>query len=288
MRKRNIYFISGFTVLILLTGILFGFKEPQESFPEKVKVSLRVIGHQLLLTYNDSTSLVLPIVEINENKFQLSFENEFSIEPENLVSIIESVLNKASLPANYLVEVKQCSTQEVVYSYEMTRTVEKSLIPCFGRVLEKDCYVVELHFTDRSSSFSNNQVVLISLMLLVFLLVTYFYFKSKSKEEIEKSESKYEPIGCFKFYPYQNKLVKAAVEISLSKKECELLSIFIASPNQIIKREELMKRVWEDHGVIVGRSLDTYISKLRKKLKEDTSIKLTNVHGVGYKLELKI
>ena len=83
----------------------------------------------------------------------------------------------------------------------MTRTVEKSLIPGFGRVLEKDCYVVELHFTDRSSSFSNNQVVLISLMLLVFLLVTYFYFKSKSKEEIEKSESKYEPIGCFKFYP---------------------------------------------------------------------------------------
>ena len=103
MRKRNICFISGFTVLILLTGILFGFKEPQESFSEKVKVSLRVIGHQLLLTNNDSTSLVLPIVEITENKFQLSFENEFSIEPENLVSIIESVLNKSSLPANYLV-----------------------------------------------------------------------------------------------------------------------------------------------------------------------------------------
>jgi len=49
-----------------------------------------------------------------------------------------------------------------------------------------------------------------------------------------------------------------------------------------------MKKVWEDNGVFVGRSLDTYISKLRKKLKDDDSIKLTNVHGVGYKLEVKL
>jgi DNA-binding response OmpR family regulator len=48
-----------------------------------------------------------------------------------------------------------------------------------------------------------------------------------------------------------------------------------------------MKRVWEDNGVFVGRSLDTYISKLRKKLLADDAIKLTNIHGVGYKLEIK-
>ena len=72
----------------------------------------------------------------------------------------------------------------------------------------------------------------------------------------------------------------------MSKKECELLAILIAHPNQIVKREVLTKKVWEDNGVIVGRSLDTYISKLRKKLKDDESIKITNVHGVGYKLEV--
>ena len=66
----------------------------------------------------------------------------------------------------------------------------------------------------------------------------------------------------------------------------ELLTIFVGRPNQVIKRDELIKRVWEDHGVFVGRSLDTYISKLRKKIKEDPSLKLTNIHGVGYKLEV--
>ena len=94
-------------------------------------------------------------------------------------------------------------------------------------------------------------------------------------------------IGSFNFYPEQNKLVKQATEISLSKKECEILAIFVARPNEIIKRDELTKTVWEDNGVIVGRSLDTYISKLRKKLQSDNSIKLTNVHGVGYKLEIE-
>ena len=57
-------------------------------------------------------------------------------------------------------------------------------------------------------------------------------------------------------------------------------------PNQIIKREELTKKVWEDNGVFVGRSLDTYISKLRKKLQDDDSIQLINIHGIGYKLEV--
>ena len=86
--------------------------------------------------------------------------------------------------------------------------------------------------------------------------------------------------------PKRNKLIKEAIEISLSKKECELLTIFMEQPNQLIKRDELTKKVWEDHGVFVGRSLDTYVSKLRNKLKEDTSVRLINIHGVGYKLEI--
>jgi hypothetical protein len=91
---------------------------------------------------------------------------------------------------------------------------------------------------------------------------------------------------CIPAITFLSNNVKKATEISLSKKECELLAIFVAHPNQIIKREDLMKQVWEDNGVFVGRSLDTYISKLRKKLQTDESIKLTNVHGVGYKLEV--
>ena len=136
-------------------------------------------------------------------------------------------------------------------------------------------------------SMSRSQWFLIMLFSsVVLLLIEWIHHKRKVHSEQKTNTLEYERLGSFRFYPDQNKLVKEAEEINLSKKECELLSIFIMRPNEIIKRDELTKRVWEDNGVIVGRSLDTYISKLRKKLKDDTNIKLTNVHGVGYKLEV--
>ena len=55
--------------------------------------------------------------------------------------------------------------------------------------------------------------------------------------------------------------------------------------NTIIYREQLQKDVWENEGVIVTRSLDVFISKLRKKLEKDPAIRIVNVHGKGYKLE---
>ena len=122
------------------------------------------------------------------------------------------------------------------------------------------------------------------------MLFALFYTRNRDAKKLKPAEELNDLnttiLGRFHFYPQQNKLVREAVEITLSKKECELLEIFVAKPNQIIKREELTKKVWEDNGVFVGRSLDTYISKLRKKLQDDENIKLTNVHGVGYKLEI--
>ncbi|MEN0056487.1 MAG: helix-turn-helix domain-containing protein [Mucilaginibacter sp.] len=57
--------------------------------------------------------------------------------------------------------------------------------------------------------------------------------------------------------------------------------MFAQAPNEIIDRNRLQKEVWEDEGVIVGLSLDTFISKLRKKLENDPSVKLVSIHGKG-------
>lgn len=287
MGKRRIYLYSGVLVLVFITWM---FSEPQnshETFSERVKVSLRDVGHQLLLANKDSTSLVLPVVTLDETKYRLSFQSQLSFEPSNIVSIVESSFQKAKLPSDYTVEVIQCVDQEVAYSYGVKNSKDSSIIPCRGRVLPENCYTIEVRFTNKNTAFFSKQMLLYILLGSVFLfLLEYLFHKKKQSKLPEKNNEHYDAIGIFQFYPEQNKLVKEAVEISLSRKECELLIIFIAQPNQIIKRDELTKRVWEDHGVIVSRSLDTYISKLRKKLKDDSSIKITNVHGVGYKLEI--
>ena len=257
----------------------------KDEFSGRVKIALRSAGNQLLLTNNDSTSLVLPVMALTDSKYKLSFEAPVSLEPNSLVSVIETSFKKSVLPKKYRVEVINCVDEEVAYSYEMSNEKESTIIPCLERVLPKACYIIEVQFTGLLPSKFNGQTIIIIIGTLI--LLTLMIIKFRSKHKIRSQESKaYTKIGAYKFYADQNKLIKEAVEISLSQKECELLEIFVSRPNEVIKRDELSKRVWEDKGVIVGRSLDTYISKLRKKLKDDNSIQLINVHGVGYKLEV--
>ena len=287
MNRIKIYIYSTLIALILFGWVFSDSNERNEDFPETVKVALREVGNQLLLSDKDSTSLVLPIIEIDKNEFKLSFQNQLSFEPTVLVSTIKNVFEKADLPKYYRVEVVQCLDDEVAYSFLKKNQSEKDIIPCAGRFLPNNCYFIEVKFTNNFTLFFSKQILF---FLLLFVIVIFFLdFKLSTKKQVEepiKIDATDIKIGVFQFYPDQNELVKQATEINLSKKECESLAIFVENPNQIIKRDELTKRVWEDHGVFVGRSLDTYISKLRKKLKDDENIKLTNVHGVGYKLEV--
>lgn len=152
--------------------------------------------------------------------------------------------------------------------------------------MPQKCYTIEVRFLEKVTT-SNNKLFWIVLLIGSLILAFIFIPKRKKIKVPNPLNENSISLGKFKFYPEENKLMVEAIEISLSKKEVELLSLFIENPNKIIKREELSKKVWEDHGVFVGRSLDTYISKLRKKLSDDESIKLTNVHGIGYVLEVK-
>lgn len=279
MGKRVAFYLVVFIAALQLVSCNI-----TNDFSDNVKVVLRNVGHELLLINKDTTSLVLPIKELDANIYEITFQNSLQIEPDSLVKVVKRNFHKAKLPQNYRVEVKQCSSDEVAYSYEMKRREENAIVPCKGRLLPNNCYLLEVHFLEKEE---NNLFFFYGLLLLVFSVGIAFFIKKRGKNRIEGIDVNNSlNLGIFEFYPEQNKLIKASVEIPLSKKECELLELFISQPNQVIKREELMKKIWEDNGVIVGRSLDTYVSKLRKKLKEDRSIKITNIHGVGYKLEI--
>ncbi|HYG20682.1 MAG TPA: response regulator transcription factor [Ohtaekwangia sp.] len=72
--------------------------------------------------------------------------------------------------------------------------------------------------------------------------------------------------------------------ITLTNKETKLLKLFCAHKNKVLDRDSIQKAIWEDEGYFVGRSMDVFISRLRKLLRDDPSVSLVNVHGVGYKL----
>jgi DNA-binding response OmpR family regulator len=73
---------------------------------------------------------------------------------------------------------------------------------------------------------------------------------------------------------------------SLTKKEVQILKLLFKFKNQVLPREVILNTVWGQDDYFVGRSLDVFITKLRKYLKADESIVILNIHGVGFKLEL--
>jgi hypothetical protein len=272
-------------VVIIMIKVLPSSNMHADDFSKRAKISLREVGNQLLLANQDATSLILPVKRKDDLRFELSFQNALSITPDSLVMIVRDNLSATFFPQSYQVEVLQCSDGEVAYSYEINEEEEKTIIPCESRVLPLGCYTIEIQFLHQKGSSLNPWILLIG--VFIFLIAVEIFIRLRiSKKRKEPRTPTYTRLGSFQFYPDQNKLIKEAKEITLSKKECELLEILVSHPNRVLKREDLTKRVWEDNGVFVGRSLDTYISKLRKKLQEDNRIKISNVHGVGYKLEI--
>lgn len=74
-------------------------------------------------------------------------------------------------------------------------------------------------------------------------------------------------------------------EINLTQREGELLRYFISNKNKVLKREDILKDVWGDDDYFLGRSLDVFVSRLRKIVKEDSAIVFENIHGVGFRLK---
>lgn len=72
---------------------------------------------------------------------------------------------------------------------------------------------------------------------------------------------------------------------NLTQKEADLLKLLCENKDHILKREEILLKIWGDDDYFMGRSMDVFISKLRKYLKEDERIQIVNYHGVGFRLE---
>jgi DNA-binding response OmpR family regulator len=93
-------------------------------------------------------------------------------------------------------------------------------------------------------------------------------------------------IGSFLFNFTNLTLQHASGSKILTHKEAEVLKLFCENKNRVLKREEILKSVWGDDDYFLGRSMDVFISKLRKYLKEDSSVQIVNYHGVGFRLEI--
>jgi DNA-binding response OmpR family regulator len=104
--------------------------------------------------------------------------------------------------------------------------------------------------------------------------------------KMDKPEDKILPLGLFLFDTENICLLLNDTKKSLTKKEAQILKLLYKFKGQVLPREVILNAVWGQDDYFVGRSLDVFITKLRKYLRDDESITLSNIHGVGFKLEI--
>jgi len=259
------------------------------------EVLLRRIGHEILLQSGDSVSRVLPVKKIAENEYQISFENAFTFQPNLLVNTTQRLLAKDPLASDYVVNVLNCANASVTYGYAISKNKKDDIVACIGRRQPIACYMINIKFKPTGITTAKNEYFLGALLLVAFVGFAGFIFLRPVKpQEVlpgspdlpESQPTDIFTLGSMSFDAETRKLMINGKTIDLTKTETRVLRIFALSPNEAIERSRLQKEIWEDEGVIVGRSLDMFISKLRKKLEFDPNIKIVVIRGKGYKLEI--
>jgi DNA-binding response OmpR family regulator len=91
-------------------------------------------------------------------------------------------------------------------------------------------------------------------------------------------------VGRFTLDPVRQVLVLDGRERQLTAREAELLQVLAASPNETVARSALLKRIWGDDSYHAGRSMDVFVSRLRKHLADDPNVEIRTIHGKGLRL----
>lgn len=111
-------------------------------------------------------------------------------------------------------------------------------------------------------------------------------FLRRNKMLLQEAPSSY-TIGSYKFIPVELRLVGKENTIPLTMREKELLEFLCLHPNKVLKREEILLHVWGKNDFFLGRSMDVFMTRLRKHLQSETKVAIETIHGVGYRFTME-
>jgi len=120
----------------------------------------------------------------------------------------------------------------------------------------------------------------------LLLKIKIFLKRSQAHPVSNSGISKAIAIGRFQFYPDDLILTIDGTQRNLTLKESELIRYFALNANKVLSRNEILEKIWGNDDYFLGRSLDVFISRLRKYFEPDPGIKITNLHGIGFRFSV--
>lgn len=121
----------------------------------------------------------------------------------------------------------------------------------------------------------------------LLLKIRIFLKRSNNPDGGSQGSQKTQKIGKFIFIPEELSLSSDDQVRKLTLKETELIKLFSKNINKVLSRKEILEKVWGSNDYFLGRSLDVFISRLRKYFISDPNIKIVNLHGIGFRFSVK-
>jgi len=282
-----------FGLIFLLTFLAINVYANNESvqFAEKVNLALRRTAHHLLIQNGDSLSKIPAIQQQDINTFNVRVDHLFDY--DQLPQLLQESFEQHGIVRPYTVSILNCENGEIQLGYSFQDLNSKEGVPCAGRKREPGCYNIKVNFSTepQKASAGNNWWVLPAGSLLAGLGFIVWKRGKKAHYSVEPDDIIVDNDSKITFGNSQLDvpnltLISVNNTYNLTYREAKLLHLFVSAKNQILERDFILKSVWEDEGIIVGRSVDVFVSRLRKMLSNDPKIKLSAVHGVGYRLDV--
>lgn len=257
-----------------------------EFSPEKVNLALRRTADALLRLSGDSTSRIPAIEQSGAGVWRVRLGQPFQY--EQLPALLQESLDQYGIRRPYEVAVRRCTDSTVDLGYHQLDYTQNKEVPCGGREMPEGCHFIEIKFLDyneKSTSLGSKA----GIILLVLGGIAGFWFFNRKKslpvspdapgdtDWLEFGQSRLDVAGQV--------LLCGGVRQTLTFRETKLMRLFANNPDKLLERDLILRQVWADEGILVGRSVDVFVSRLRKKLAGDPSIGIVAVHGVGYRLE---
>lgn len=260
--------------------------------PESVNLALRQVAHQLYALCDNHKGRIEAVAQSGSHVFSIRVEEY--VDYDKLPALIDRALTDFDLPKKYEVALKNCEDDKIELGYTYI-ALTRNDVACGGREYNLNCSNVQITFYEPEKESSLFNYLLITMLLGSIIGLLLFRFASSKKvdvpneknDELELIEDNTIALGQFRFDNANQSLTREGTVTSLTFRESKLLHYLATHPNQVLTRDQIQANVWEDEGVIVGRSLDVFISRLRKILKSEESIQIKSVHGVGYRFEVK-
>ena len=300
VEKEKSFMNSIFKYNFLLWSIILGIafapthslrSEVSQDDSEKINLVLRRMADHLLRASGDHTSRIPAVEHADEQTWRILMHQRF--EYDSLPRILQASLARYDVGQPYQVTIRRCDNHSIDLGYSHEDVQQDSIIPCSGRQEPEGCHYIEVRFTENNTTrqtFWASTGLLLVLTLFTGSGALWWYRKNGNDPTIMTEDPGQDWIhfGKSRLHGTLQILESGNHREQLTYREAKLLRLFALQPNQLLERDYILREIWGEEGVQVSRSVDMFVSRLRKKLANDPTVNLVAVHGVGYRMETSI